>query len=175
VTEKEAIGQVATVYLAGERAAAVNVWRGGGGLDKQLAVGTLLDAGVIERIQVYGQATGMGRELIGSEDGTVAETTGIVGSHLPLIVGVEIVSKPDALDGITRFIELAEDVEEIGGYTFVADHLALADVAFKIVVQELQITEIRAGDVGIGLIAASLHPSPDGIGNEYGQESAVRG
>lgn len=59
VLGEEAIGEVVAVYLEGEAASAVGVGLGGGGLDDANAVGAYLDLGVVEGVEVNGQAAGM--------------------------------------------------------------------------------------------------------------------
>ena len=63
----------------------------------------------------------MSRELAAALHGSVAEATGVVGTHRLLIAGVVVVDEADALDGVALGVEIAEDGHHVVGNGFVTD------------------------------------------------------
>ena len=71
---EELEAEVVVGDLVGEVPRAVAVRFAGGGLDEQRTVVEGLDVGVVERVDIDGQSTGMLREVVGGSDVAVAET-----------------------------------------------------------------------------------------------------
>ena len=85
---EEAEAEVVMVYLVGEVPIAIAIGLGGGGLDEERAIVAYLIIRIIERVDVYGQSTGMLREIVGGSNVAVAEARRVVVAHLRLVVGI---------------------------------------------------------------------------------------
>ena len=81
VLEEKAVAEVAALYLVVEAALAMGIGFGVGWLDEQPAIGTPLDIGIVQRIDVNSHPHGMGRDLATASHGAVAEAGGVVGPH----------------------------------------------------------------------------------------------
>ena len=92
------------VNLVAERGLAVAVFCTIGRLYEQGAVLAAPDVRVVACVQVNGHAHGVLRESLATSYGAVAETRGVVGTHLTLVVGIVFVGKYHALDRVTCFI-----------------------------------------------------------------------
>lgn len=96
-------------------------------------------------------------------DDAIAESTGIIGAHGLFITGPKVIDKSYALYGIAMEIELTEDIQDIGGNGFVADHLAKADMPLEVFMQQTEIAKIRAANGAALWVAFALHTSEDCI------------
>ena len=67
------------------------------------------------------------------------------------------------MDGITGLVELTEDREELGGNQFVADEFPLMRTSVVVIMKHAEVTQVCTLDMGIRLIAATLHELPDAI------------
>ena len=85
---EETEAEVVVGDLIGEVPCAVAVGLGSGGLNEAGAIGTILVIGVIECVDINGQATGMLRELDCTSDGTITEARRVVVTHLCFVVGI---------------------------------------------------------------------------------------
>ena len=70
---EELVAEVVVGDLVGEVPRSVAVRFSGGGFDEQRAVGEGLDVGIVKRVDVDGQSTGVLRELFGGGNVAVAE------------------------------------------------------------------------------------------------------
>ena len=103
---KEFEAEVVVVNLVGEVPRAVTVGLASGRLDKERAVAERLDVGVVERVDVDGQSTGMLREIVGGSNVAIAEARGIVVAHLRLVVSIIDIGQQHPLDGVLRVEQL---------------------------------------------------------------------
>ena len=103
--------------------------------------------------------------------GTIAEATGIVGTHLTFIVGIIVVGEGNALDGIMGLVKFTEDGKKFGGNAFIADEFTLMGASVVVIMKHTEITQVCALDMGIGLITATLHELPDAIRDGLSSES----
>ena len=129
---EEAEAEVVVVYLVGKVPRAVTIGLGGGGLNKTGAVGTILVIGVVERVDVNSQPTGMFRQFGAARNGTVAEARRIVVAHLGLVIRIIDIGQKHALDGVLGIEQLAQDgTDAVGNLTYSSNcrvhHLSNAD------------------------------------------------
>lgn len=160
---EETVGQVGRRYLTREVGRAVDIPCCRGRLYGDTSGTRAAVAGVVEGVQVHGHTARVGGEPAAAFHHTVAEGTGVIGTHRQLIVGPKVIDKSYALYGIAMEIELTEDVQDIGGDGFVADHLAKADMSLEVFMQQTKIAKIRAANGAALWVAFALHTSEDCI------------
>ena len=128
------------------------------------------DTGVLQWIDVDSQAEGMLREPPRTGYGAVVEARTVVGLHGGLVGGVEVVHQSDAVDGISLCEQGPKDAKQIMGNSLVANHLALLDTAFKIVMVECEITELVEADSRRLWHRLALHAGFHRLGNGLGEK-----
>ena len=138
---EEAASEVVAGYLMGEGLGAVGIACGGGRLDDETAVAPL-HAGIVKRVDVDGQPLGVLGKFLCTCHGTVTEAGSVVGLHGTLVVIAILTDGTDALDGITRFIQLAEDVKKVFGDVTMADENTLLGLSVKIHIQHPQQSQL---------------------------------
>ena len=159
--------------LVGEVPRAVAVGFACGGLDEECAVSKGLDVGVVERVDVDRQSTGMLREGGGGSDVAVTEARRVVVAHLGLVVGIVDIGQQHPLDGVLRIEKLAQDGDHAVGNLHVAHHLAHVHLVVVVPVQCPHMTQVIATDVGVLLEGLALHPCPHTIGDGLGSKALV--
>ena len=136
---EQATGQVVTGNLVGKSFVAVGITGGCGRLDDATAIAHL-HTGVVQRIQIDGQALGVLRESRGPCHRPVTETGSVIGLHGPLVVIAVLTDGTDALYRIAGFIELAEDVKQVFSNVPMAHKKALLGLSIEIYVQHPQLS-----------------------------------
>ena len=170
---EELEAEVVVGDLVGEVPRTVAVGLAGGGLDEQRAVSKGLDVGVVERVDIDSQSSGMLREIVGGGDVAVAEARRVVVAHLCLIIGIIHIGQQHALDGVLRIKQLAQDGDQAVGNHLVAHHLTHVHLVVVVPVQCPHMAQVVAADVGILLEGLALHPCPHAIGDRLGGETLI--
>lgn len=160
---EETVGQVGRRYLTREVGRAVDIPCCRGRLYDDTSGTRAAVAGVVEGVQVHGHTARVGGEPAAAFHHTVAEGTGVIGTHRQLIVGPKVIDKSYALYGIAMEIELTEDIQDIGGNGFVADHLAKADMPLEVFMQQTEIAKVGTANGAALWVAFALHTSEDCI------------
>jgi hypothetical protein len=160
---EEPIAQVVGIYLVSEVFPTVAIGSTRGGLHFLPAILTSPHVWVIERVDVYGQAAGMIGEVLAAGDPTEAEATGVVVSHLALVIGIIVISQAYPLDRVVLAVEFHENTDEPAGDKAVADHLPVMSLTVIVPVQQFRVTEVFAPNDIIRLIGLALHPMPDAV------------
>lgn len=160
---EETVAEVALHNLVGKVSGTVDVGLAIGGLDNHCAVFPVTDVGVVERVDVYCQSSGMIGEFFGAGHRAVAKAAGVVVAHLAFVVGIVFIWQAHALDRVVVLVELTEDIDELFGNELVADHLTMTSLTVLIPVQQSQVSQVGAFYVGILHIGLTLHLLPDGV------------
>ena len=63
------------------------------------------------------------------------------------------------------FVELSEDADELVGNAAVADHLAPSGLSVVVPVEQTEVAQVVAADMGIVAVGLALHPVPYGVGH----------
>lgn len=163
VLDEQPVAQIALVDHVSLPAVAADVFPRRGRLYRGGAVGQLPDAGVIERVDVDSQSLGVLREFLGAGNGAVVEAAGVVGPHRAFVVGIIVVNQPHPLYRIFVFVQLLKDFLQVVGNHFITHNLADADVAQSVVVRQLQVAQLGAGNGAAILIRLALHTLEHGV------------
>ena len=118
--DEEAVAEVVLRDLILERLTAVDVGLTRGRLDEQRTVFLPTDTGIIQRIDVDGESTGMVRQFRTALHDTIAVTRGVVGAHRGLVVIAIFGDGTHPLNGIFRLVEFCEDLLQVLRYRLVA-------------------------------------------------------
>ena len=169
---EETVGQVGRRYLTREVGRAVDIPCCRGRLYDDTSGTRAAVAGVVEGVQVHGHTARVGGEPAAAFDDAIAESTGIIGAHRQLIVGPKVIDKSYALYGIAMEIELTEDIQDIGGNGFVADHLAKADMPLEVFMQQTEIAKVGTAHATAFRIAPAFHTGEDCVGDRSSRETA---
>ena len=128
-------------------------------MGKKFAVGRFHEAavamyaGVVTRIDVDGKTETVARNLFAAPDGAEIKTRRVVGRHGSLVDGVIIVGQNDALDAIARTVELAEDVEQVGGDGLMTDEFAHLRLPGSIDMKQAEVAQILTPGCAAALIS----------------------
>ena len=171
VFDEQAVAEVAFIDLVTELLAAVGIGLAVGGLNDPAAILRMADIGIVERVDVDGEAAGVIGELLRTRDDTITEAAGVIVAHLTLIVGIVLISQADALDRVVGLVQLTEDGEQLVGDQTVADDFSLMGLTVVVPMEHAQIAQVATADVGIVDIALALHLLPDGIGDGLGRKA----
>ena len=174
VFDEQAVAEVAFIDLVAELLAAVGIGLAVGGFYDPAAILRMADIGIVERIDVDGEAAGVIGELLRTRDDTITEAAGVVVAHLTLIVGIILISQADALDRVVGLVQLTEDGEQLVGDQTVADDFSLMGLMVVVPMEHAQIAQVATADVGIVDIGLALHLLPDGIGDGLGSKTILR-
>lgn len=170
---KETIGQVATRNLIWERGRAIAVFGGIRRLNRHLAIAMLAIIRIVKGVDVDRCPKGMGRQLTRPFHLTIAEATGVVGAHRPLIVGPEVVDQPHTLDGIALIIEPTEDTKHIGSHLFVAHQLTHANPTVRIAMQQPHISQALTAHAAVSRVRLATHAGKHLIRYRFHTEAPV--
>ena len=171
VFDEQTVAEVAFIDLVAELLAAVGIGLAVGGFNDPTAILRMADIGIVERIDVDGEAAGVIGERLRTRDGAITEPAGVVVAHLTLSVGIILISQADALDRVVGLVELAEDSEQLVGYQPIADDFSLMGLMVVVPMEHAQIAQVATADVGIVDIGLALHLLPDGIGDGLGSKA----
>ena len=183
MADEEAVAEVGAVDFIRERARAVAIWGGGGGLYLHAAAGITAVVGIVEGVDVDGQSQCVLRYSGRGGYGAVAEAGGVVGPHAALVVGIVVVDELHAPDGIAVVVELTENGEQVGGDGLVADELAPEDAPLAVVVEHAEVAQVGGPDVRVGTVRPSADAPqqvvadglcPEALGKGGGAESGGR-
>ena len=148
VLAEETVAEVMAGNLIGKTLVAVDIGAPGGGLDEQRAVPLPAHAGVVEGVDIDGEATGMVRQARAALDGTVAVARGVVGLHGTLVVVAVVGDGTDALYGVALTVELGEDLPQVVADGAVADDDALMRLSVEAYVPDGEGVELDACGLG---------------------------
>lgn len=137
--QKETVTEVTLLNLIGSDAGTVDIGNSSAGQNLHLSVPQFAHIRVIQRVDVNSQATSMKREFPSRRYGAITEATGVIGSHRALIITPKIVYQPNGGDGITVFVQLAEDVKQSRGYLFMAHHFTTTNMSLCITMKHAEI------------------------------------
>lgn len=118
--DEEAIAEVALRNLIGEVLAAVDIGLTRSRLDEQRTVLLTTHTGVIKRIDIDGESTGMVREFRAALHYPITVARRVVGTHRCLVVIAILGDWTDTLNRIFRLIKLREDLCQVLRYLLVA-------------------------------------------------------
>jgi hypothetical protein len=170
VLKEETVEEVASDNLIGIDGLAVDVAAGGGGLDHRA-----LHIGVVEGIDVDGEALSVLGELLRAADGPETETAGVVVAHGTLVGGIVVVDETHALNGVAGLVELAEDGDEVGGNGAMADELSAMGTALTVDMGHGEVAEVAERNRARGRIALALHALVHGGGDGIDTKSLRKG
>ena len=170
VLKEEPVAQVACHELVAEGTLTVGIAAGGGRLNGGAPVTPFPYARVVERVDVYGHAPGMGGETSAARHLSVVEAACIVGTHRLLIVGIIVIDERHALYGVPMAIELAEDVEQVGSDGTMAHQLTLTHTALRIVMRHAEIAQLSSRHGTVFCKRLSLHAGKDLVGQSVGRK-----
>ena len=139
---KETEAEVFVVNLIGEVPRAVAICLGSGGLDEPRTVIKIPIIGVVKRIDINGQSTGMLRQLGRAGYGAVAEARRVVVAHLCLVVGIIDIRQQHPLNRVLCIEELVQDVHHALGNLLVAHHLAHVHLIVVVPVQGADVAQV---------------------------------
>ena len=104
----------------------------------------------------------------------ITETTGVVVAHLPFVIGIILVSQADALDGVVLCIEFTEDSQQFVGNEPVAHEFPPMGLLVIVPVEHLQVAEVAALHMGVGMPGPALHLRPDAVRDLMDREAVRR-
>jgi len=131
---EDAHGSIPRVQDSGVCAVAVEVGRGGLGLDRTGPI----DLGIEQRVEVDGSTESVLRPVAGAWDVSAVEGRGVVVFHGQLVVGGRIVVHcADFLDRIPQFKKLFEDRDDLRRQVFVDDQVAAVGLSVEADVVDL--------------------------------------
>lgn len=143
-------GKILFIDLHGEVTAAVYIGGAGSWLDQEVTV-YVFHVGVIERIDVDGNAHAVLGDFRGMGDEAEVEGGAVVVGHGSFIVGVVVIDEADLLDGIFGGIELFEDGEDGFCDAAVDHHFAVLRFPLEIHMAEAEVGELFSGDGAVRL------------------------
>ena len=167
---EEAVAEVVLVDLVREIFRAV---RKGGSSGRTHAGWT--DVGILERVDVDGEAQCVLGKLAHTGFLTVVEAGSVVGRHRGLVVPAEIVDEPDAPDRIAGHVKVPENRHKILGDGLVANQLPYLLMAFEIDMGEPQIAKVRERNLRAVRVGDAAHTGLDDRRNGFGGEDGVHG
>ena len=170
---KETEAEVFVINLIGEVPRAVAIWLASGGLDDPRTVIKVPIVGIVKRIDINGQSTGMLRQFGRAGDDAEAEARRVVVAHLRLVVGIIDIRQHHPLNRVLCIEELAQDVHHALGNHLVAHHLAHVHLIVVVPVQGADVAQVVTAYVGILLEGLTLHPLPDAVGDGLSGEALV--
>jgi 3-oxoacyl-[acyl-carrier-protein] synthase III len=91
-----------------------------------------------------------------------------------LVVGTEVVDQLHAFNRVALSVEFAEYLDQVVGDSFVAYHLAYADVAVAVVVGQEEVAQIGPWDSAIGGVGQSTHALLGAFRNFFGAEQGEK-
>lgn len=160
---EETVGQVGRRYLTREVGRAVDIPCCRGRLYGDTSGTRAAVAGVVEGVQVHGHTARVGGEPAAAFHHTVAEGTGVIGTHRQLIVGPKVINEPYALDRISVKVELSKNIKDVDSNGLVTNHLAKPNMPLEVFMQQAEIAKIRAANGAALWVAFALHTSEDCI------------
>ena len=141
VLHKQAVAEVAALQLVGRCLATIGIACAGSRLyDGHAAF--LPDAGIVERVDVYGHSQGVLGQPFAARHLAEAEAGGVVGRHRALVVSIIVIDECHALYGVAGFVETAEDVEQVRRYGFVAHQLTLLRMSVGIAMKHTEKAQV---------------------------------
>ena len=150
ISGKEAKGEVVLIDFHGEVTASVYIGGAGSGLDQEAAV-YVFHVGVIEWIDVDGNAHAVFGDFRGMGDEAEVEGGAVVVGHGAFIVGVVVIDKADLLDGIFGGIELLEDGKDSFCDAAVDHHFAVLRFSLEVHIADAEVGELFSGDGAVCL------------------------
>lgn len=138
--DEKPVAEVAFRQPVGRRFGAVGVRSGGRRFHHRRFRIKTAHVRIVERIDIYCQATAMVGEFPCPRHIAEIEGRGVVGGHGGLVVGPVVVYQGHALYGITGVEKLAENIEQVAAYLFIADYFAKEYTAFGIGMEHFEIT-----------------------------------
>lgn len=158
VLDEQTVAQVALRYFVRPPLFAVGIAARRGRLYDGAAVLTLLDAGVVQRVDVDGQAQRVLRQFLRTGNGPEVEAAGVVVRHRAFVVSVVVVDQPHPLYWVLILEQNLKDFFQVVGYHFVTYQLAIVYLAVAAIVRQPQIAQFCTRHAAVAAIRFTLHP-----------------